>query len=189
MGFDPISMGISAVAGAVGAFGAIQEGEAAAKAANYNATLAGFNSEQAIRNAAMENEVGSVKAGMKSMATRADFGSERAHAAGSGVGVNSGSSASVQASTAELGHLDAINIRSNAAKAAYGYEVQSTNFKNEAALDRFSGQAAKSASYVKAASSLLTGASNAAGQYQQYKANKGLGGSSHPNTDYGIDEL
>ena len=189
MGFDPVSMAVTAVAkGVTGAFGAIQEGDSAAKAANYNATLAGFNAQQAQRNAYMVDMAGSAKAAMQGRETRAEVGSEKAGAAGRGVGVNSGSAVDVRESTSELGHLDALNIRTNAAKEAYGYQVQSTNFTNEEALDRYSGKAAKSASYVKAASSLLNAGSEGASQFNAYKANKGLG-SSHPNTDYGMDEL
>jgi len=187
MGFDPISMGMKVVGGAINAFGAIQQGDSAAKAANYNANVAGFNSQQAIRNAGMESEAGSARAAMKSRETRADVGSEIAGAAGRGVSSNTGSAADVQASSTELGHLDAINIRSSAAKAAYGYQVQANDFSNEAALERYSGIVAKKESYVKAASSLMNSASDASSQYHQYKMNKGLG-SSHPNTDYGIDE-
>lgn len=170
MGFDPVTMGVMALgSAAIGAAGAIEQGQAEANAANYNARIAGFNAEQSIRNAQMESEAGSAKAAMQGRETRSAFGSERAHAAGSGLTVNSGSAADVAQSTAELGHLDALTIRNNAAKAAYGYQVQSTNFQNEGELDKMEAKQAKTASYYKAGSTLLGGATDAATTYKQFK--------------------
>ena len=192
MGFDPITMGVVALGSAgISAVGALEEGQAASNAANYNAAVAGFNAQQATRNAAMASETGSAKAAMQGRETRAAFGSERAREAGGGLSPNSGSATDVQQSTAELGHLDALTIRTNAAKEAYGYQVQSTNFQNEGELDRYSAKQAKTASQIKAASTLLGGASNAATQYQIWKANTSPidTGISHPNTEYGMDEL
>lgn len=191
MGFDPITMTAMAVASTgIKMYGDIQQGQAEANAANYNATLAGYNAEQARRNAEMESESGSAKAAMQGRETRAQFGSERARAAGGGLDPNSGSAVDVQTSTAELGHLDALTIRTNAAKAAYGYQIQGTNYENEAELDRAQAKQAKTASYIKAAGTLVGGASDAASKYQTYKMNTSLNsGSSHPNTDYGMDEL
>jgi len=175
MGFDPITMGaMKVVQGVFGAVGALEEGQAQANAANYNATLAGFNAEQATRNAYMTDLAGSAKAAMQSRETRAQVGSERAGAAGGGVSVNTGSAADVRESTVDLGHLDALTIRTNAAKEAYGYQVESTNFQNEAALDRFSAKQAKTASYINAASTLIGSGSDAAGKYHEYKQNTGL---------------
>ena len=190
MGFDPITMGAMAAGSAIiGAVGNIEQGQAEANAANYNATIAGFNADQANRNAAMVSEAGSAKAAMQSRETRANFGTERARAAGGGLSPNSDSASDVQTSTAELGQLDAMTIRTNAAKEAYGYQTQSTNFRNEAELDKMSAKQAKTASYYKAAGSLLGGASDAASKYQQFKMAGALNKGSGPNTRYGMDEL
>lgn len=191
MGFDPITMGAMAAASAVTkAVGSIEAGQAESNAANYNATLAGYNADQARRQAEMSSQAGSAKAAMQGRETRAAFGSETARAAGGGVDVNSGSAVDVRQSTAELGHLDALTIRTNAAKEAYGFQTQATNFENQGQLDRMQAKQAKTAGYINAASSLLGGASDAAGKYQQYKMNTSLNGpSSHPNSSYGMDEL
>lgn len=175
MGFDPVTMGAAAVVGTgIKMYGDIEAGQAEANAANYNATLAGYNAEQATRSAEMSSESGSARAAMQERETRAAFGSERARAGGGGLDPNSGSAADVQASTAELGHLDALTIRTNAAKEAYGYQTQSTNFTNEATLDRAQASQAKTASYIKAAGTLVGGASDASAKYTQYKQNTGL---------------
>ena len=181
MGFDPITMGaLTLGSGAVSAAGAIEQGNAEAASANYNATLAGFNSQQSLRNAALATEQGNAQAAMKGRQTRADFGAEKARAGGAGLDVNTGSPVDVQTSTAELGHLDASTLRSNAAKEAYGFQVQSTNFQNEGELDRFSAKQAKTAGEFKAVSSLVNSGSTAMSQYHQYKMTTGLdaGGSS-----------
>ena len=196
MGFDPITMGAMAAGSAiVGAVSNIEAGQAASNASNYNAALAGYNSQQAMRNAAMVSESGAAKAGMVGRETRANLGSAKARAAGGGLQSNSGSPVDVQQSVAELGHLDALTVRTNAAKEAYGYQVQSTNFQNQGEMDKFEGKQAKTASYYKAASSLLGAGSDAASNYQKFKmagvGNSGAlnSGSLHPNTDYGMDEL
>lgn len=168
MGF---ALATAAIGGSsfMGAAGAIEEGQAESNAANYNATLAGFNATQAEQNAKLSTEAGSARAAMQGRQTRAEFGSERANAAGGGLDPNSGSAVDVQASTAELGHLDALTIRTNAAKEAYGYQTQSTDFQNQAKLDVMSGEQAKIASQYKATSSLLGGASDASSKYQEFK--------------------
>lgn len=60
------------------------------------------------------------------------MGAIKAAEAAGNVDVNSGSAVDVQSSAAALGELNAITIRGNAAKEAYGYETQSTSFENQA---------------------------------------------------------
>lgn len=166
MGYALALIGGSSVGQAAGN---IEAGQAQANASNYNATLAGFNATQATQNAKLADEAGSAKAEMQGRTTRAEFGAERAGGGGSGVNVNTGSLSDVQASTAEFGHLDALTIRTNAAKEAYGYQTQSTDLLNQAKLDKMEGQQAKTASYYKAAGTLMGGASDTASKYQEFK--------------------
>ena len=85
-----------------------------------------------------------------------------------GVSVNTGSAADVRAGTEMLGLSDALTIRSNAAKEAYGQEVAATSDIAQANLDRAEGEQAETAGDIGAAGSLLSGASTAGGQYAKF---------------------
>lgn len=168
------SMAATAMAAAAGgnalsAYGKIKEGEAAQASANYNAAVQRANAAQAKSNQQLASQAGMAQEGMVQQKTRAESGQTVANQAGSGIDVNSGSAVDVQASEAELGQLDAMTIRSNATKEAYGYQVQEVNDKSQANLDVFEGKNAKKASYIAATSTLLGGASDASTSYQKYK--------------------
>lgn len=64
------------------------------------------------------------------------IGSQRASFAAQGVDVGSGSPADVQADTARQGELDAITIRTNAAREAWGYSTQAQGETLQAAATR-----------------------------------------------------
>lgn len=172
---DPITMGAMAVGSAVvGTVGALQAGHAASQAANYNAQMQMQNAEQAQRNAEIASQSGMANQNIQQLKTRAQIASTRANEGASGVGVNSGSFADVQQSEAVIGEMDSLTVRSRATREAYGYEVQGTNFRNQASLDREEGKQAKTASYFNAASTLLGGASNAAGKFSDFQRVGGL---------------
>ena len=145
----------------LGVTGALQQGYANAQADKYNAALATMNSVQAARNASMAAEAGSSQAGIQSMKARAEVGSIKTNQAAGNVDVNSGSAVDTRVSADELGKLDALQIRSNATKEAYGYQVQSTNFKNEASLDKFAASHELTAGWLNSASTLIGDTDNA----------------------------
>ena len=118
------------------ALGSIQQGVAASKADKYNAQVATQNAALAKQNAAWEGAIGESDVGLQGLKTRQDVGDIKAAIAGHGVDVNTGSAKAVQNSAAELGKLSAMNIRSQAARQAYGFETQATGFQNESALDK-----------------------------------------------------
>ena len=71
--------------------------------------------------------------------------------------------------TAALGELDALTIRSNAAREAYGYQVQGMNYEASAGNNALAAKNAKSAGKTAMFSTLLSGASTVAGNYSDYK--------------------
>jgi len=75
--------------------------------------------------------------------------------------------------TAMLGELDALTIRSNAAREAYGYRVQGMNYEASAGNNALAAKNAKSAGKTAMFSTLLSGASTVAGDYATYK-DKGI---------------
>lgn len=164
MGFDPASLAIMATVGssAIQGIGAIQQSQASAASAGYNAKVAGMNANIATTNANFAGAQGEQEVGVQGMKNKAEVGSITAAQGASGVDVNTGSSVNVRQSAAEVGMLNALTIRSNAAKAAYGYQTQSANDVAQAALDRSQQSADKTAGFVNAGADILGGVGKAA---------------------------
>lgn len=127
---------------ALQAVGAIQQGQAAKAAANYNAQVADNNAAMA-RAQAAENARRQRIMGAKAL------GSIRAGYGASGVTLE-GSPLDVLEESAMNAELDALSIE-------HAGLVKSLGFQNEAALDRFGGRNAARAGYMGAASALLGG--------------------------------
>lgn len=137
MGFAPlIVMGISA---AVTAYGQHKQAQAQANANKFNAQVADQNAALAHQNAVWQTEEGEQQVANSEMKTAAQLGGIKTFQAASGVDVNSGSAVDVENSARTIGKLDALTVRSNAARAAYGMQVEETSHKNEAILDRYAG--------------------------------------------------
>ncbi|TAJ87281.1 MAG: hypothetical protein EPO41_23355, partial [Reyranella sp.] len=74
--------------------------------------------------------------------------------------------------TAAAGELDARTIRANAAREAYGYQIQGQGYGNTAILE--STRAANStytSNYLGAGASLLSGASTLADKWRRFQQN------------------
>lgn len=142
-------------------------GEAGQTAANsqadlsdYNAAVATLQADDAVARGAQEEA--RFRTGVRGM-----IGSQRAGFAAGNIDVGSGSAVDVQADTAFLGELDALQIRTNARREAWGYKVQAEDLHKRAEIARKTGvmleatgrENAKSA-YLSGATSLVTGAAN-----------------------------
>lgn len=154
MGIDPVSMavmGLTAAGTGMKVFGSLRQGNANAAAYNYQAQVAEFNKQMAER----EGVIDSHTMGLK---TRAKGGEIKARQAASGVDVNTGSNVEVQAANRQLGMLDVLTIRSNAARRAFGYRLN-----KEQALA--ASKNAKTAGRIDAVTSLLSGAKSIVGGF------------------------
>lgn len=136
--------------------------------ADYNAAVASVQADDAIARGAEEES--RFRTGVRGM-----IGSQRAEFAAGNIDVGYGSSADVQADTAFLGELDALTIRTNAAREAWGYKVQAEDLRKRAQIARktgvmveASGRAQATAAYAGGTASLLTGAASL------YKAKYGM---------------
>lgn len=123
------SMGLSAL-------GSIAQGKAASASAKFNSQIEANNAEIAKQNAAFASQEGAANTAAEQQKTRATVGAIKAAQAANGVDVNTGSAVDVRSSASALGELNAINIRSNAARQAYGYQTQSTSAQSQSALDK-----------------------------------------------------
>ena len=100
--------------------------------ANNNATLAermAVDAEDRGRNLEQEQR----------LRTRQLIGQERVQFAKGGVRLGDSGTINTEADAAAFGELDALTLRSNAQREAYGYRTQGMNFQSEGALARASG--------------------------------------------------
>jgi hypothetical protein len=150
---------------AAGSYGSM---EASSRNAAYQAQVAANNATIAMKNAAMDTQSGEIAAGNQGLKTRAAVGKTLAQQGASGIDVNTGSAPKVRAAESELGMMDALTIRSNAAKKAYADTVAATGDTAESQLLTSESQQASAAAPVSALGTFLSGASSAGGSYAKY---------------------
>lgn len=175
--YDPISIVATVLTTAIGAVGSIMQGNQQAGTASYQQQVAKNNAILAQRNAAAALQAGDVREQAKRRETAGIIGAQRAAYAAHGVDVNVGSPVDVQASTAELGELDALTIRNNAAREAYGYQIQKGNATAEAGLFGQQASGDELAGWVGSIGSLIGGASSVGDKWLKYQGAGGAGGS------------
>ena len=113
-----------------------------------NARMAGIQADDAVQRG--EKDV------LKSQQeTKAVGGAQRAALGAQGVAMNSGSALDVQEDTAGRGAMDALMIRNNAWRTAWGYKVQAQQDTTQAAFDKLAAR-------NQARATLLTGGLEAA---------------------------
>jgi hypothetical protein len=168
MGLDPVSLAVIGAAGAgMSAIGSYEQGQAKSQAAMYQAQVAANNAAIARQNAVFEIQGGETEATNVGLRIRAAIGAEKARQGASGINVNKGTAVDVRAGTEELGMLDALTVRSNAARKAYGYQVSATSDVAQSGLLQMEGSQAQEAGDIGAAASLLSGASTVGGNYMK----------------------
>jgi hypothetical protein len=158
---DPITAlvvtGIAATAASTGVsmYAAHKQGEYAEKTAEYNAKVSEQQAQQATEAGATEEQQHRQKV--------VQFeASQRAAMASSGALVDSGSFGDVLDTTVKTGEMDALTIRENALRKAWGYRVG-------ADVERSQGAMAKSAANANMVGSLLTGATSTFGMIAKAK--------------------
>ncbi len=176
MGFAaPALLAVSAITSAVGA---ISKGQSEANMANYRGAIARNNAVISNRNSSTAYLAGEQESANQSMKTAGLLGRQLATQGAGGLDVNSGSPADVRASAAGLGALDALTIRNNAARKAYGFQSEAQGQTAEAALDSAAASNAKTQGWLGAGKSLLGAASSYATDFG------GLGGGDSGTSDF-----
>jgi hypothetical protein len=159
----------SALSGITGAIGAERSAAAAGANATYQAQVAQQNQTLAQQNANLANAAGESQVEQAGLKTKATVGAIKADQAASNIDVNSGSALDVRSSASELGELNALTIRSQAAQTAYGYETQGLSFQGQQGLETATAAAAPATGELQAAGSLLSGATGVASQYSSWQ--------------------
>jgi hypothetical protein len=139
-------------------------GEAQRAAAESGAELAEYNATIADQQAQSELEVGAAEESRFRQGVKLMIGSQRAGQAGQNIDVGFGSAVDVQADAAYLGELDALTIRTNAARAAWGHKVAAEDLRKRAEIARKegvmleeAGKARATAGYLGAAGTIVGG--------------------------------
>jgi hypothetical protein len=175
----------------IGAYGKYKAGKAAKKAgqagadiatsqaelSDYNADVAKLQAQDALERGA-ESE-SKFRAGVRGLVA-----SQRTGFAAGNIDVAGGSAMDVQADAAFLGELDALTIRTNAAREAWGYQVQEEDLHRQAAIARKGGQMAlaegqsrANQEYLAAAGTIVGGATSLMGQRYGMGGTAGRAGS------------
>lgn len=188
---DPVTAGLAGVGivsslagGVVGAQGAQLQAKAQSdsdifqsQTELYQASVAQYNASVATSNADYAIHTGEIEAQQAGIKTRGDIGQIRASQGAGGLDVNTGSNADVRMSQLEAGEENMALLRGNAARTAYGYEVQAYSDTQQATWDttassyyRSAASLAQQAGDVNATASILgglgKGATGALGAYK-----------------------
>lgn len=164
-----ISLATTAIGFGLQMYGQNQAAKAQAGQYNYQAAvdrnnkiIADRQAEDAIKRGEQDEEEHRRKVASIKSDQRVGFASR---------GVDLGSDVVIDtlSDTAMLGELDALTIRSNAAREAYGYRVQGMNYEASAGNNALAAKNAKSAGKTAMFGTLLSGASTVAQNYSDYK--------------------
>ena len=159
---------IGLVGTAVSAGGAVLGGIAQSNAASYQAKVAENNAQIAKQNATYALEAGNEKEQQAGLRAAEEGGIVKTSLAANNVDVNMGSAAAAQASTRTVGAMEAAMIHYNAAREAYGHQVQAVGLQSQAALYRRAGLGALEEAGYKSASTIIAGASSLSSKAAQY---------------------
>lgn len=177
---DPITatVAVSALATAGGTYmqyqasqqaaaGARSQAAAVSAADSYQAQVARNNAMIQEKNAQMAEQVGQTAEQNQRQKTAQIIGRTKTSIAANGFDTTSGTPADIVADEAKLGELDALTIRNNAARAAYGYRVEGMSDTANAGLldmsaknDIVAGKIKADAANIQGISSILSGATS-----------------------------
>jgi len=161
-----VGIGATVLGGAVNAFGSWFGGQTKGAMYDYQAGIAQMNAAVDRQNAQYAMYSGEVKAQQSGMKSRFQIGQARADQGASGLDVNSGSATQVREGMFKVAQQDQSIIRSNAAKIAYGYEVDAAAKDAEATLDQYAAKTSRTAGMISAVGSLLGTAGSVASKWQ-----------------------
>ncbi len=134
-----VSAGINAYQQKKAGDAAKKQGAAQQEASESQAALADYNAEVALLQAEDAVARGSEEESRFRAGVRGIIGAQRAATAAGNVDVGFGSALDVQADAAYLGELDALTIRTNAAREQWGYQVEAEDLTRRAQIARKEG--------------------------------------------------
>lgn len=146
-----IAAGAAIASTAYSGYSAHEQGKYQEKVAKNNAKSAEYAAADAMARGAVAEQQQRAK-------TRAFIGQQKAALAANGIDISTGTGSLMLTDTAGLGEFDALTVRNNAMKQAYGFNSQADNLLQEGRAARIGGRNAMTGS-------LLTAGSQAANIY------------------------
>lgn len=178
---DPISATVAAVGvgatvagGVTSAIGAKYAGDAKANMYDYQAGVAQLNKQIELQNADYSRKTGEVQASISGQRTAQTLGLIKSGQGASGIDVNSGTNVKVQEGQLKAGQFDESIIRSNAAKTAYGHEVQALSAETSSQLDKMGAETSRTAGNISAVGSILGTVGSVASKWYSAGSSFGL---------------
>ena len=162
------SMGMKIAGGLVSAAGQIYSGKAAAQMAQYQAGVDEYNRQVKLQDAEYQYQVGDVEAQQAGMKQRFVIGQTRAAQAASGLDITRGTSTNVIKAELDVGAQQQGIIRANAARRAYGDQIEAQKYQMQEGLHMMEAENAITSSHYNALASILGGASSTASDYMKY---------------------
>lgn len=162
MPFAYVAAAAAVIGAGLSAYGASEQAAAQKNAANYQAQVDAENAKIALAQRSDALQRGELEAQRKMREQAQLIGTQRAALAASGVDVTQGSALDLLASTEFLGQEDVAIIQSNAAREAWGYEIQAGNSGSASNFERWKANQANptKAGVIAGTSSLLSSASS-----------------------------
>lgn len=166
-----LAVGITAVVASAGisAYSASQQADAQKKAANYNAQVATNNAIVANQQRSSALQQGDIEAQQAQLHQAQVLGAQRASLSANGVDLTQGSAQDLLTTTKFLGAQDVNTIQSNAARTAWGYQVQGANDAASSTLSKWQAD-----NINPAAIGLMTGAGSLLTSAGSYAMAKGI---------------
>lgn len=156
------SYGVQGTASLVGSYAQASaqraQGDYQKKMFEMNARFANLNAEDAIKR-------GDKEASLVKNRARQMIGAQRSSMAAQGIAVDSGSAMDVQLDTASAGVQDAMTVRNNAWREAWGYRVQAQDLMHQGAMAKIAGRSAASQTLLTGGISAIGSFAKGAGQY------------------------
>lgn len=162
-----VATGLSAASGVLGGIQAYQSGMFQSKIATYNSQLALQNKDASLNAGQNAEEI-------KRMQTGKQVGEEAAAQAAGGTDVSGGSNEAVRQATATAGDYDALTIRYNAARSAYGYTQEAFSDQLQAQSAKESAVSGLVGGVLKGGASFLGGASSLTDKWMSFQQSGAL---------------
>ena len=163
------SLAVAAAGTAMSVVGTIQQSGAAAQAARYQAQVGENTKKIAEWQAKDATERGKIAEDRRRETTALQIGRQRAAMGSQGADVNDGTNVDILSDTAAAGEFDALTIRNNSEREAYGYKVSASNAAAGAELQRMRASSTEDSAWIGAGANLLAGASSVGDKWASYK--------------------
>lgn len=180
-----VGVGTTIAGGIMKMAGDLFGGAASGKMYEYQAGVAQQRARIDEQNARWAERAGEENAFVAGLRGRYTYGAIRAGQGASNIDVNRGSGVAVRAGQTEVTQLNESQIRTNAARKAFGYRVEEATDVAQAGMYSSASATARTSSYYEAGASLLGTAASVASKWSEAAAS--FGGNNNPISTTGAD--